>query len=45
MTPVRTMKNEMKRTISTTNPKHSFYKIDLSDKEVMNTLFKTEKGL
>jgi len=34
---------ENKKTVSTTNPKHSFYKLDLADKEAMETLFKTEK--
>jgi len=34
---------ENKKTVSTTNSKHSFYKLDLADKEAMDNLFKTEK--
>lgn len=34
---------ENKKTLSTTNNKHSFYKLDLADKESMDLLFKTEK--
>lgn len=32
-----------KKTLSTTNNKHSFYKLDLADKEAMDKLFETEK--
>jgi len=34
---------ENKKTISKTNDKHSFYKMDLADKDAMDTLFKKEK--
>ena len=34
---------DKKFTVSTLFPKHKFIKLDLSDKEGMNTLFKTEK--
>ena len=34
---------ENKKIVSTTNSKHSFYKLDLADKEAMDQLFKTEK--
>ncbi|MDF1884361.1 NAD-dependent epimerase [Sulfurimonas sp. SAG-AH-194-C21] len=34
---------ENKKTVSTTNPKHSFYKLDLADQKAMDNLFKTEK--
>ena len=32
-----------KKTVSTTNNKHSFYKMDLADKEAMEALFKEEQ--
>ena len=34
---------ENKKVTSTTNTKHSFYKMDLADKDAMDKLFKTEK--
>ena len=34
---------ENKKTTSTTNNKHSFYKMDLADKDAMDKLFETEK--
>jgi len=34
---------ENKKTISKTNDKHSFYKMDLADKDAMDALFKKEK--
>ena len=35
--------SDNKKTTSQTHPKHSFYKMDLADKEMMDELFKTEE--